>query len=283
MPSQQTSNPMPRVKLPGNQLSEQFTLYRPVIAWGFRQQFRNRHGRDISQLPWFQLVESSAIDSTLTYHCLRADLVQVFPEFPHQRRSGRKLSGAVPAYRDCEPVGSAPARQRCSPPGGSAWCVSCGNAWREAYTAGGGAALSSLEIINVGAFSVQRLGAAPEAPPRARRNGPTGVGARGDSRSCGENGQTHGLQGGIEARFAVCAHEQQVRQGPVRQVVSDSSGTTWGAKAHGRRGGSDPPENGPRLYSRAFRRGRSRDCSLQEGRVCPKGPGRRSPRTSGPS
>jgi len=59
--------------------------------------------------------------------------------------------------------------------------MACGNVRREAYTAGSEAALSSLEIDNVGAFSVQTLGAAPEAPPRARRAGPAGVQERGQS------------------------------------------------------------------------------------------------------
>ena len=40
------------------------------------------------------------------------------------------------------------------------------------------------------------------------------------------------------------------------------------------RAGAPPPENGPRLYSGAFRRGRSRDLSLQEGRAA-TGPRRR--------
>ena len=95
------------------------------------------------------------------------------------------------------------------------------------------------------------------------------VGARAGSRSCGENGQTHGFRGGVAARVAACAHESQVRQGPVRQAVSDPVGTTGAAEAHGRRGGSDPPENGPRLRSRTFRGGRSRDLSLQEGWAAP--------------
>ena len=50
-----------------------------------------------------------------------------------------------------------------------------GNARREAYTAGGEATLSSLEIINVGALVLHTAGAAPEAPPQARRDGPAGV------------------------------------------------------------------------------------------------------------
>ena len=53
--------------------------------------------------------------------------------------------------------------------------MACGNARREAYTAGGEATLLSLEIVNAGAFSVQTLGAVSEAPPKARRHGPAGV------------------------------------------------------------------------------------------------------------
>ena len=53
--------------------------------------------------------------------------------------------------------------------------MACGNACREAYTAGGEAALLSLENTNVGAFVLVVAGAAPEAPPVARRDGPSGV------------------------------------------------------------------------------------------------------------
>ena len=40
-----------------------------------------------------------------------------------------------------------------------------GNVRLEAYTAGGEASLLSLDILNVGAFIFQTVGAAPEAPP----------------------------------------------------------------------------------------------------------------------
>ena len=50
-----------------------------------------------------------------------------------------------------------------------------GNARREACAAGGKATLWSLEILNVDAFVLAIAGAAPEAPPRARRNGSSGV------------------------------------------------------------------------------------------------------------
>ena len=53
--------------------------------------------------------------------------------------------------------------------------MACGNARREAYTAGGEATLLSLEILNVDAFVFIVAGAAPEAPPRARRHGSSGV------------------------------------------------------------------------------------------------------------
>ena len=56
-------------------------------------------------------------------------------------------------------------------------------------------------------------------------------------------------------------------KGLVRQCVSDLGGTTRASAANGERGGSAPPENGPRLHTRAFRGGRSRDSSLQEGSV----------------
>ena len=53
--------------------------------------------------------------------------------------------------------------------------MACGNARREAYTAGGEATLLSLEIRNVDALVFIVAGAAPEAPPRARRHGSSGV------------------------------------------------------------------------------------------------------------
>ena len=40
-----------------------------------------------------------------------------------------------------------------------------GNGRREAYTVGGEASQLSLDILNVGAFIFQIVGAAPEAPP----------------------------------------------------------------------------------------------------------------------
>ena len=46
--------------------------------------------------------------------------------------------------------------------------MACGNVRREAYTAGGQAALLSLEIINADAFVVRLAGAAPGTPSTAR-------------------------------------------------------------------------------------------------------------------
>ena len=99
------------------------------------------------------------------------------------------------------------------------------------------------------------------------------AGARAGSRSCGENSQTHGFRGGDGARFAACAHEPQVRQGPVRQAVSDPAGTTGAAEAHGRRGGSDPPRKRP-SRAQAGLPGRSLPRSFLAGRLRgPKGRG----------
>ena len=52
-----------------------------------------------------------------------------------------------------------------------------------------------------------------------------------------------------------------------QQRVIEVAGTDGPPCAQHLRGGSDPPENGRRLHKRAFRGGRSRDLSLQEGRV----------------
>ena len=71
--------------------------------------------------------------------------------------------------------------------------MACGNARLEAYTAGGEASLSSPEIVKVGAFSVQTLGAAPEAPPAVRRHGPAGVQDRRQSRRMARQGTWEAL------------------------------------------------------------------------------------------
>ena len=71
--------------------------------------------------------------------------------------------------------------------------MACGNVGREAYTAGGKASLSSLEILNVGAFSVQTLGAASEAPPQVRRHEPAGVQDRRQSRRMARQGTWEAL------------------------------------------------------------------------------------------
>ncbi len=56
-------------------------------------------------------------------------------------------------------------------------------------------------------------------------------------------------------------------QSLVRKGVSDPGSTPWARAPKNGPCGSDPPEIGPRLYKRAFRGGRSRDLSLQEGRM----------------
>ena len=69
------------------------------------------------------------------------------------------------------------------------------------------------------------------------------------------------------------AQQSHPRQRLVRQGGSHS-GRTPGARGPKIGScGSDPPENGPGLYKRSFRRGRSRDFSLQEGGAAPKGRG----------
>ena len=74
-------------------------------------------------------------------------------------RCARQSPGMEDVYEIAEtihrsPAGSTPARQRCSPPAGSECCMAYGNVRREAYTAGGEAALLSLDITQCRAPSV---------------------------------------------------------------------------------------------------------------------------------
>ena len=71
--------------------------------------------------------------------------------------------------------------------------MACGNGRREAYTAGGEATLSSLEIVNADAFVFQTAGAAPEAPRTARRDGSAGVQERSQSRRMARQGTWEAL------------------------------------------------------------------------------------------
>ncbi len=66
--------------------------------------------------------------------------------------------------------------------------MACGNARREAYTAGGEATLLSLEILNVDVFVLIIAGAAPEALLQARRNGSSGVRERPHSHGMARRG-----------------------------------------------------------------------------------------------
>ena len=74
--------------------------------------------------------------------------------------------------------------------------MACGNARREAYTAGGEATLWSLEILNVDAFVLIIAGAAPEAPLQARRNGSSGVRERPHSHGMARRGTWIGYNWG---------------------------------------------------------------------------------------
>ena len=53
--------------------------------------------------------------------------------------------------------------------------MACGNARREAYTAGGEVPLLNLEICNDDAFILVIVGAGSEAPVSVRRHGSSGV------------------------------------------------------------------------------------------------------------
>ena len=116
-------------------------------------------------------------------------------------RGGRhRKEVAHPETFHRELAGSTPARQRRSPSAGSECCMARGNARREAYTAGGKAPLMSLEILNDDAFIVVSVGAAPEAPPTARRHGSSGV---------EERRHSHGIarQETWETRHRPCGRE----------------------------------------------------------------------------
>ena len=116
-------------------------------------------------------------------------------------RGGRhRKEVAHPETFHRELADSTPARQRRSPSAGSECCMARGNARREAYTAGGKAPLMSLEILNDDAFIVVSVGAAPEAPPTARRHGSSGV---------EERRHSHGIarQETWETRHRPCGRE----------------------------------------------------------------------------
>ena len=82
--------------------------------------------------------------------------------------------------------------------------------------------------------------------------------------------------------FRGSAKHSRPWQGLVQQRVTNPGGTAGLSTPKHRRYGSAPPKNGPSLRKRAFRGGRSRDLSLQEGRPA-RGPWRRRLRASGPS
>ena len=85
--------------------------------------------------------------------------------------------------------------------------------------------------------------------------------------------------------FRGSAKHSRPWQGLVQQRVTNPGGTAGSSTPKHRRYGSDPPENGPGLRKRAFRGGRSRDLSLQEGGAALKGRGgirRRHPECHAP-
>ena len=107
--------------------------------------------------------------------------------------------------------------------------MACGNARREAYTAGGEATLLSLEILNVDAFVFISAGAAPRAPLQARRSGSSGV---------RERAHSHGMarRGTWEAPYLSTRKgrnmdpwpQQRVRARPcLRGTGSEQAGTAW--------------------------------------------------------
>ena len=83
--------------------------------------------------------------------------------------------------------------------------MASGNGRREAYTAGGEATLGSPEIPIADVFIFHLVGAAPEAPRRARRHGSTGVGERTQSRGMARQGTWEALS---------CPHEIAARGVP---------------------------------------------------------------------
>ena len=74
-----------------------------------------------------------------------------------------------------KPAGSTPVRQRRSPPAGSECCMACGNACREAYTAGGEA--TNIEPRNNQCWCLHCFngGGSTGSAAMTRRDGPAGV------------------------------------------------------------------------------------------------------------
>ena len=92
-------------------------------------------------------------------------------------------------------------------------------------------------------------------------------------RSCGENTLAKHSPRTREAGFAATSKHSRLSQNLVRQRLANPAG--MGRRTGGERPAARerPPENGPGLGARAFRRGRSRDFSLQEGWVALGMPG----------
>lgn len=178
-------------------------------------------------------------------------------------------------------MGSTPARQRCGPPDGSACCMSVGNAWREAYTAGGEAALSSLEIINVGAFSVQRLG-----PHRKRRHGRGAMGRPGSAHE-----RTPARAGKMAKRTACrVVSRHGLRFARTSSKYGKALSAKWLAIRAGRPGvrrrtaggAGAPPRKRPWLAQAGLSERSLLGVFLAGRRGRPGQPQRRSPKASGP-
>ncbi len=84
--------------------------------------------------------------------------------------------------------------------------MACVNTRSEAYTASGEATLLSLEIHNDDVLSFIILGAAPETPRQARRDGSSGVtGTIAEP----QDGSPRNLGGPVTARGAVPAYKER--------------------------------------------------------------------------
>ena len=104
--------------------------------------------------------------------------------------------------------------------------MACGNARREAYTAGGEATLLSLEILNVDVFVLIIAGAAPEALLQARRNGSSGVRERPHSHGMARRG-TWEAPHCLRMMAGTRTTGRNKGSGRLRGTGSEQAGTAW--------------------------------------------------------
>ena len=130
------------------------------------------------------------------------------------------------------PVGRHSHPAKASQPAGTEYCMAHSNARREAYTGVSEAALLSLEICNVGAFVLVKAGAAPETPPLARRDGPSGV--AGTLQSCRWTAGEPGRPGLVRTQPSWSGDRQLHQSSPGPSPGLHGAGSAQARTNHGR-------------------------------------------------